>query len=267
MAIEHATSADGTQIGYYRAGSGPPAVLVHGTSGAKSDWGLSTPVLEPHLTLLAMDRRGRGRSPDSQPYALEREFEDVVAVVDTQGEPAHVIGSSWGAVCALGAALRTDRIRSLVLYEPPIAFLDDPGLPELVARAEELERVGDAEGILQAFYEFIGEGEALAFLRTFPPAWQQMTRDAFTIPRELRAGSRARLEDLDLAALDVPTTILVGEGSAATFHQGASWLAGTLPNARVQAIPGQTHAAQALAPEEFGRIVLDAIREVGVTSG
>jgi pimeloyl-ACP methyl ester carboxylesterase len=266
MAIEQVTSADGTRIGHYRAGSGPPAVLVHGTSGAKSDWGLSTPVLEPHLTVLAIDRRGRGRSPDSQPYALEREFEDVVAVVESQPQPAHVIGSSWGAVCALGAALRTDRIRSLVLYEPPFAFLDDPALPELVARAEALERAGDAEGILQAFYEFNGEGEALAFLRAFPPAWEQMTRDAFTIPRELRAGSRARLEDFDLAAIEVPTTILVGERSAEPFHRGADWLVGVLPNARVRSIPGQTHAAQALAPEEFGRIVLDAIRSAEVST-
>jgi pimeloyl-ACP methyl ester carboxylesterase len=263
MPIDQVTSADGTTIGVYRAGSGPPVVLVHGTSGAKSDWGFTTPELEGHATVLAMDRRGRGRSGDTEPYALEREFEDVVAVVEAQADPAHVVGASWGAACALGAALRTDRIRSLVLSEPPVAFLTHPELPDLVARTEKLLEAGDAEGILQAFYGFIGEPAALELLRGFPAAWQQMVRDAPTIPRELRAGAATRLEDYDFAAIDVPTVILVGELSAVEFHDGAAWVAERLPNARVQTIPGQSHAAQAVAPQEFGRIVLEAIARGG----
>jgi pimeloyl-ACP methyl ester carboxylesterase len=259
MPIEYTVSADGTTIGYHQSGSGPPVVLVHGTSGAKSDWGLTTPQLELHLTVLAMDRRGRGRSPDVHPYAIEREFEDVVAVVEAQNEPAHVVGVSWGAICALGAARRSDKIRSLVLYEPPIGFLEHPGLPSLVERTEELRDTDDVDGILQAFYDFLGESDALAFLRGFPPAWNQMTRDALTIPRELRAGAAARLEDLELTAVGQPTVILVGELSAEEFHEGATRLADLLPNATVQKVPGQTHAAQALAPEEFGRLVRTAI--------
>jgi pimeloyl-ACP methyl ester carboxylesterase len=259
MPIEYTTSADGTTIGYHRSGTGPPVVLVHGTSGAKSDWGLTTPQLAPHFTVLAMDRRGRGRSPDVQPYAPEREFEDVAAVVEAQDEPAHVVGVSGGAIFSLGAANRTDRIRSLVLYEPPISFLEHPGMPDLVKRTEALREAGDADGILQAFYDFLGESEALEFLRGFPPAWTQMTRDAFTIPRELRAGAAGRLENLELDSVGQPTVILVGELSAGVFHESAAQLADLLPNAKVQTLPGQTHAAQALAPEEFGRLVREAI--------
>lgn len=262
MPIEYATSADGTTIGSHRSGNGPPIVLVHGTSGAKSDWGLTTPQLEPHFTVLAMDRRGRGRSPDVRPYAIEREFEDVVAVVEAQSEPAHVVGVSWGAICALGAASRTDRIRSLVLYEPPIGFLEHPGLPGLVERTEALKEADDADGILQAFYDFLGESDALEFLRSFPPAWTQMMRDAFTIPRELRAGAARRLEDLELDSVSQPTVVLVGELSAEEFHEGAARLADLLSNAKVQTLPGQTHAAQALAPEEFGRLVREAVDRV-----
>jgi pimeloyl-ACP methyl ester carboxylesterase len=234
-------------------------VLVHGTSGAKSDWGFTTPQLEPHFTVLAMDRRGRGRSPDVQPYAPEREFEDVVAVVGAQREPAHVVGVSGGAIFSLGAANRTDRIRSLVLYEPPISLLEHERLADLVERTEALRDADDAEGILQAFYGFLGESEALEFLRDFPPAWTQMLRDAFTIPRELRVGLTGRLEDLDLDSVTQPTVVLVGELSAAVFHESAARLADLLPNAKVQTLPGQTHAAQALAPEEFGRVVRQAI--------
>jgi pimeloyl-ACP methyl ester carboxylesterase len=266
MPIEYATSADGTTIGYHRSGAGPPLLLVHGTSGAKSDWGFTTPQLEPHFTVLAMDRRGRGRSPDVQPYAVEREFEDVVAVVEAQNEPAHVVGVSGGAICALGAARRSDRIRSLVLYEPPIGLLEHPGLPDLVERTEALREAGDADGILQAFYDFLGESDALAFLRSFPPAWKQMTRDAFTVPRELRWGIDGRLEDLELDSVSQPTVVLVGELSAAVFHEGAVRLAELLPDADVQTVPGQTHAAQALAPEEFGRLVREAVgRATAVT--
>jgi pimeloyl-ACP methyl ester carboxylesterase len=260
MPIEYAISADGTTIGYHRSGAGPPVLLVHGTSGAKSDWGLTTPQLESQLTVLAMDRRGRGRSPDVRPYASEREFEDVVAVVEAQSEPAHVVGVSGGAICALGAAHRTDRIRSLVLYEPPISLLEQhPALPDLVERTEALREAGDAEGILEAFYDFLGESDALEFLRGFAPAWKQMTRDAFTIPRELRAAVEGRLEDLELDSVSQPTVILVGELSAGDFHESATRLAGLLPNAKVQTLPGQTHAAQALAPDEFGRQVREAI--------
>jgi pimeloyl-ACP methyl ester carboxylesterase len=260
MPIEYATSADGTVIGYHQSGTGPPVVLVHGSSGAKSDWGFVTPELHEHLTVLAMDRRGRGRSPDTTEYALEREFEDVTAVVEAQAEPADVVGMSWGAICALGAARRCDRIRSLVLYEPPLGFLEHPDLPALATRLEALRAAGDAEGILEVLYGFLGEAEALTFLRSFPPAWDQMVRDAFTIPREVRAGLQARLEDFGLGSVRQPTTVLVGELSSAEFHEGAARLADMLPDAQVRVIPGQSHAAQALAPKEFGRILLEAVR-------
>src|SRR3954447_644257 len=89
-------SADGTQIAYWRTGSGPAAVLVHGMTLDHTAWDNVLPELEPHGTVYTIDRRGRGDSGDQATYALEREFEDVAAVVNDIGEPVHVIGHSFG---------------------------------------------------------------------------------------------------------------------------------------------------------------------------
>jgi len=95
-------------------------VLVHGTGGSYKRWSPILPALEKQFTVYAVDRRGRGESTDSAPYAIECEFEDVAAVVDSFGEPVNLLGHSFGAVCSLEASLRTSNLRKLILYEPPL---------------------------------------------------------------------------------------------------------------------------------------------------
>lgn len=117
------TSADGTTIAYERTGSGPPLVLLHG--GATTDhmtWNLTGvgPALSEQHTVYAIDGRGRGESGDADEYTLEREFEDVVAVVESIDEPVTLLGHSSGALMSLEAALRTGNLRKLILYEPPV---------------------------------------------------------------------------------------------------------------------------------------------------
>src|SRR5215470_6685249 len=114
------TSRDGTAIAFVRSGAGPALVLVHGTTADHTRWKPLLPEFEAHFTVYAVDRRGRGGSGDASSYSVEREFEDVAAVVDGIGEPAFLLGHSYGAVCSLEAALRTKNVRRLVLYEPPI---------------------------------------------------------------------------------------------------------------------------------------------------
>src|SRR5918998_6394003 len=120
MLQETVTSEDGTRIAGWRSGEGPPLVLVHGTAADHSRWKPVLPAFEERFTVYAVDRRGRGDSGDAEDYAIEREFEDVAAVVDTIGEPANLLGHSYGALCALEAALLTPNVRKLVLYEPPM---------------------------------------------------------------------------------------------------------------------------------------------------
>src|SRR5690606_2523309 len=118
--MQKVTSKDGTTIGYWKRGSGPPLLLVHGTTADHRRWSAISPQLEQHFTVYAMDRRGRGGSADSPDYDIMREAEDVAAVLKDIGTSTFVLGHSYGAVCALEAALLADNIHRLILYEPPI---------------------------------------------------------------------------------------------------------------------------------------------------
>jgi pimeloyl-ACP methyl ester carboxylesterase len=119
-------SRDGTEIAAWRSGSGPPLVLVHGGTTDHTNWDGVVSELGRHFTVYAMDRRGRGGSGDAPTYAVEREFEDVATIVDRLGGPVHLMGHSYGALCALEATRLTSNIAKLVLYEPP---------PSVAARA------------------------------------------------------------------------------------------------------------------------------------
>jgi pimeloyl-ACP methyl ester carboxylesterase len=112
-------SPDGTRIACWRSGSGEPLVLVHGTTADHRRWARVLPHLEAHFTVFAVDRRGRGASGDARDYRIEREFEDVVAVVAAIGGPVTLLGHSYGGICAMEAALRTSAVRRLILYRRP----------------------------------------------------------------------------------------------------------------------------------------------------
>lgn len=120
MTRRSTTSTDGTTITYQRSGLGTPLVLVHGTAADHRRWAPVLPSFEQRFTVCAVDRRGRGSSGDTAGYSVEREFDDVAAVVESLGEQVHLLGHSYGALCALEAALRTPDVRSLTLYEPGI---------------------------------------------------------------------------------------------------------------------------------------------------
>jgi pimeloyl-ACP methyl ester carboxylesterase len=135
-------SQDGTPIAVWQSGEGPPLVLIHGAAADHNRWAPVLPAFEERFTVFAIDRRGRGRSGDASGYALEREYDDVVAVVESAGEGVSVLGHSYGGICAVEAALLTDRIRKLVLYEPPMGFLKSP--PHVVDRLQRCSRKGGA---------------------------------------------------------------------------------------------------------------------------
>jgi pimeloyl-ACP methyl ester carboxylesterase len=149
-------SKDGTPIAWFESGSGPALVLVHGTTADHARW---TPVLEDleaRFTVHAMDRRGRGASGDGPTYAIEREHEDVAAVVDAiaerTSEPVFLLGHSYGALCSLEAALLTTNVRKLVLYEPPIPAGLPLYEPELLERLDEMLSAGRMEDVVLTFF-------------------------------------------------------------------------------------------------------------------
>ena len=155
------TSADGTQIAVFGSGEGRPLILVPGTSADHTTWRLVAPLLTPHFAVYAVDRRGRGASGDSPDYALEREYEDVAAVVDDVasrwGGPVDLVGHSYGGNVAFGGTLLTSSVRRLVMYEgwpmPDIADRTTP--PEILAQLDDLLASGHREKMMEAFFRHI----------------------------------------------------------------------------------------------------------------
>ena len=253
MSWETVTSVDDTPIAYWPSGVGPPLVLVHGTAADHSRWTPVLPVFEQHFTVYAIDRRGRGGSDDSGDYAIEQEFEDIAAVVDSLGEPAFLLGHSYGALCALEAALLTRNVRKLVLYEPPMDVSGEQFKPPgVVERLEALLEAGDRDGVVATMlHEVAGvPPEAVEHMRSLP-AWQARVAAAHTIPRELRAQEAYRFDPERFGDLGVATLLLIGGDSPATYEEAEKAVAEALPNCRIVVMAGQGHVAMDTATDLF----------------
>lgn len=265
--METVPSADGTPIAYERTGSGPPLVLVHGVAGDHTRWELFDvrPALAEHHTVYAIDRRGRGGSGDSEEYTLEREFEDVAAIVDSIDGPANLLGHSHGALCALGGALLSDNLRSLILYEPPVPWeIIGPNIFD-EAVVSEMEALLDAGENEQALVLFLQEqlglpSEQLEALRS-APSWQARVDSAHTLPRELRAPMDAEFDEDRISELTVPTLLLVGGESPKWSEDATKILHDSIANSRIAVLEGQGHLAMNTAPELFLETVVAFIRD------
>jgi pimeloyl-ACP methyl ester carboxylesterase len=260
-------SRDGTAIGYFSRGDGPPLLLVHGGLGDHTRWDVLRPHLEPHFTVHAMDRRGRGASGDHPDYALEREYEDVAAVIDaiarSSGSSVDVYGVSSGGHFAFGAAPLTSNLRRLVLYEGwPLADPKATSVPrELVQRIEAALEDGDPERALELLYrDYIGlSEEELATVRE-QSSWPGRVAAATTIPREIGPGADPELDPGRAARVTAPTLLPVGSESPEHLAAGAEAPLAVLPDARIAVLEGQGHAADLLAPELVAERMLAFLR-------
>ena len=247
---EKVISRDGTRIAAWRSGDGPPLVLVHGTAADHSRWAPVLPPLEARFTVWAVDRRGHGQSGDPDGYAIEREYEDVASVVESAGGPVSVLGHSYGGICALESALLTDKVGKLVLYEPPLGFLESP--PDVVRRLETLLEEDNRDELVGYFMREVAglPADQVEVLRSLP-AWEARLAVAPTIPREERAGSRYTFEPDRFRELDVPTLFLEGGDSPAAFGEAGEAVREALPDCRVVVMPGQRHAAMDTGTDLF----------------
>jgi pimeloyl-ACP methyl ester carboxylesterase len=253
--VEHVVSPDGTPIAVWRSGDGSPLVLVHGATADHSRWAPVRPALEERFTVLAIDRRGRGESGDADGYELEREFEDVATVVDWVGGDVNLLGHSHGAVCAIEAALLTERIRKLVVYEPPMGFVVSP--PHVVDRLEELLEAGRRDELVAFFLQEVAglPAEQVELMRSMP-AWQARVAAAHTIPREERVTREYVFDPDRFRELRAPTLVLLGGESADPFRAAAEAVEAALPDCRIAVMPGQRHVAMDTGTEIFTTEVL-----------
>ncbi|HEV2811925.1 MAG TPA: alpha/beta fold hydrolase [Solirubrobacteraceae bacterium] len=249
-AVQHVTSTDGTRIAYRSSGSGEPLVLVHGAATSGRDWLFALPFLRERFTVVTMDRRGRGDSDDAPDHAMEREAEDVLAVLDAAGAEK-LVAHSYGALCSMLAAERTDRLRRLVLYEPPIAVKEHRSLTAL----EELVARGELSAALEGFLRSAGApDEQLSAIRS-SPAWPVLLDAVPALPRELAASTRWRHAK---GPIDVPTLFLVGaDTTSPVYLEGLDELQAVFTDSRRELLGGQQHIAHVFAAEAFAALVAD----------
>lgn len=260
--MQHVTSNDGTAIGYLKSGSGPPLLLVHGAIADHRRWLPILPHFEQRFTVYAMDRRGRGASGDSPDYDLRREVEDVAAVVEAIGEPAYVLGHSFGGLCSLEAALLTDKVQRLILYEPPIPGIAPTIPPGLPHRMQALVDDGEPEAALVLFLrKVVRMPEHELELYRQLPMWKARIGLAPTVPRELQVDGTYTFDSGKFANLRMHTMLLLGGDSPPGAREAVEIVDAALPRSQVVVLPGQQHIAMDTAPELFAREVVQFLLE------
>jgi pimeloyl-ACP methyl ester carboxylesterase len=251
-------SADGTRIGYRRLGSGPVVVFVHGSVSTHTDWMPVCRLLADRFTCFAMDRRGRAKSGEGVgPYSIEREYEDIEAVLATAGPGAQLVAHSYGATCALGTALRHP-VPQLVLYEPPLpvgGLIAGENLKPYLRALEE----GDPDRALEfGLAAFPGMPQAGIVALRLSKAWPRLRVLAKSWVRELEAMDALSADVEQYRALSCPSMMLMGTLSAEHPMLDASRaLAQVLPGVRVEWLQGQGHGAMRTAPETVARLIGD----------
>jgi len=250
---EKVTSNDGTDIAYTRAGAGPPLILVDGALCDRA-MGPNTKLaahLSSRFTVFTYDRRGRGESGDRAPYGVEREIDDLKAVIDVAGGSACVYGISSGGALALEAASRLSSISRLALYELPYV-VDDTRTPipanwaGHLAEMAATDRRGDA--VRYFLRDCVGVPRVVVGLMRFMPVWPKLKAVAHTLPYDARIvgdlGLGAPLPAERWAGATVPALVVAGGKSPSWMKNAMRALADVLPSAHYETLAGQTHVVK-----------------------
>jgi pimeloyl-ACP methyl ester carboxylesterase len=249
--MEKTISRDGTPIAYYRSGAGSPLVLVHGTGASCPPAWPAYPPLEKRFSLITIDRRGRGQSGDASTYAIEREFEDLAAVVDSIGEPVDLLGHSFGGLLALEATRLTQKVRKLVLYEG-IPLPSEMVPEEMIEKLQALLDAGDLEGVLTTHYrEGAGMSPDEINKMKSSPSWPERMASAHTVPREQRALKKYEFDPDSFNDMQTSTLLLLGGESPQFVKDATETVDRALINSQNVVMPGQQHIAMYTAPELF----------------
>jgi pimeloyl-ACP methyl ester carboxylesterase len=238
------TSADGTVIAFDKLGTGAPLILVTGAFNTRATTAPLAAALQDRFTILNYDRRGRGESGDTMPYTVDREIEDIDALIREAGGSAAVFGYSSGGNLTLKAAASGLAITKLALYDTPFAVDDTvprlaADLPDRLAELIAIGKRGDAVELYQTEAVRIPE-EVVAQLRNAPfrPALEAI---AHTLVYDATVIGDLSLPSELVASITAPTLVIDGENSPSIMHSAAEALCNALPDGRRRTLPGQTH--------------------------
>jgi pimeloyl-ACP methyl ester carboxylesterase len=250
--MNQVTSKDGTIIAFDQLGTGAPVILVSGGSVDRGSNAALATLLAEHFTVFNYDRRGRGPSGDTLPYAVEREVEDIEAVVKAAGGTAYLYGTSSGAALALEAARQLPSITKLALWEPP--FILDPAMRPPADTAKiyrDLVAAGRRGDAAQYFMEKVVQmpPEFVAGARS-QPWWSSQETLAHTLEYDATIMGDYSLPTERVAAVQTPTIVLDGGASFPFIRETAAAIAALMPNVQHQTLEGQEHnvSAEVLAP-------------------
>ncbi len=250
--MEKTRSGDGTEIAFERLGTGEPVILVSGASTGRAVHSSLAQILSADFTVFNYDRRGRGDSGDTLPYAVEREIEDLGAVITAAGGSASVFGNSSGAVLALRAAAAGLPISMLALWDPP--FMVDPDAPrrqrEYVTSLTEQLAAGRRGDAMALFMAFIGLPQEMIAGMRHAPMWPGMEAIAPTLVYDATVMGDSTVPAGLVSSIKVPTLVLTGGDSGAWASAAAQALTATMPASQHRTLNGQKHAVawDALAP-------------------
>jgi len=250
------TSKDGTKIAFDQIGDGPVVILVDSALADRTLCAKLATLLSKEFTVINYDRRGRGDSTDTQPYAVEREVEDIEALIDAAGGSAFIFGSSSGAVLALEAANKlTAKVKKQVLYEPPF-LVDDSRAPisdGFLGQIKELLAGDKRSDALKLFFSTaMGIPGIFILMMRLMPSWSKSKSVAHTLPYDLAImGDTQRGKPLSAsrwATANMPTLVLTGGKSEVFFHKAGNALAEVLPNAQHRILKDQHHGSVVMSP-------------------
>jgi pimeloyl-ACP methyl ester carboxylesterase len=244
-AFELVTSADGTPIALERTGDGPPVILVGGAFNDRTTVAGLAATLAPRFTAVAYDRRGRGDSGDSPSYAVQREIDDLAALIAHVGGSASVFGHSSGGILALEAAQQDAGIDKLVVYETPYVLGGTRPRPaaDVLARLQALIDDGRRDEAAVLFLtEQVGVPSAVVEGMRAGQSWGWFTGLAHTLPYDVAVCGPGLVLPADrLATIAVPTLAIDGGNSPEWMRSATRAVAEAIPRARYVTLDGQDH--------------------------
>ncbi len=242
--METVRSADGTLLAFDRYGDGPPVILGAGAFNTRSATEPLGRALASQFTVLNVDRRGRGDSGDTAPYSVQREFEDLAALITVAGGSASLFGYSSAAILALKAAASGLPVTKIVLYEPPVKVGDGhPGLPAgFDQQLADLVAAG-RRGAAVELYQTVAIGMPAELVAQFRDApWRPgLEAIAHTLAYDAAIMGDLSVPKAELALVGQPTLVISGGESPPFLREGASAVAAGLARGQLAVLPGQTH--------------------------
>ncbi|MFA5835143.1 MAG: alpha/beta hydrolase [Bacteroidota bacterium] len=252
-------SKDGTTIAYDKIGNGQPIILIDGALCYRSFGPMAklAPLLAKHFIVYWYDRRGRGDSTDKKPYSVDREVEDIDALIKEAGGSAFLLGLSSGAGLAIRAASNGLNIKKMALYEPPYVWDKNKGKPA-VDHESELKKIlatgNRGKAVKYFMVTMVGAPAIAAFIMQLMPMWKKLKAVAHTLPYDSAIMGNWSVPEEKISSITIPTLIAGGGKSPATLRNPVELIAKLLPNGTLKILEGQTHNVKA---EVLAAIVIE----------